>query len=65
VKPYDKKARCPKCGSNLVGSGFHSEQCMEYGCPGRWDDDEHILRHCQRCHYEWLEAPLDAKEGAA
>jgi predicted nucleic-acid-binding Zn-ribbon protein len=67
VKPYNKKARCPKCGGEDIGSGYHRRggigHTCAYGCPAYWQSDigEHIKRHCKNCHYEWLEAPLDAK----
>lgn len=63
LKPFDSAARCPKCGSDEIGA---------YWCAGKWltiiqdshlptrEGVEHMHRTCQRCHFVWYEAPLDA-----
>jgi hypothetical protein len=72
VKPYNKDAVCPKCGGGDIRSDFHADNWRDcfVGCPGNKPylpakqlpaiSGEHIVRTCGYCHYEWLEAPLDA-----
>lgn len=57
MKPYDRDAKCPKCGHDLIKATYHSG-IMGGGsvCPPQ----EHMHRAC-RCGYHWAEAPLDAK----
>lgn len=63
LRPFQKDATCPKCGHGSVNSTYHgrSRRCS-YGCLGFFpgNSPEHIVRTCQGCLCEWLEAPLDA-----
>lgn len=45
---YDEKAKCPKCGSELISTHFNPAGWME--------------RKCGRCGYWWHEEPLDKKQ---
>lgn len=59
MKPFDIKAKCPKCGHAEVGVVYAKE---ENNCD--WDhriEDEpveHLDRCCALCGYEWPEAVL-------
>src|SRR5687768_2985417 len=61
---YLSSRRCPKCGD---GDTSHSSHAAKDGhrfrytgsCPGPYDE-EHIARHCRRCHYVWAEACVDS-----
>jgi DNA-directed RNA polymerase subunit M/transcription elongation factor TFIIS len=57
---YDSKATCPKCGNSAVRTNFHSDRDRRwFGSPCYGIDESHIDRTCERCHYQWQEAPLD------
>ena len=56
MKPYDSTSSCPKCGHTRLTTRF-------YAAIGTLDV-EHIRRSCDRCRYEFREAPLDAAEQA-
>ena len=51
---------CPKCGSGDVGliycKGNYS--CSHYP---PLETIEHMVHHCERCHYEWYSKPLDSE----
>lgn len=49
---------CVKCGWWTIDATYHRSSDLEAAY------DEHMHRECQRCHYKWLEACKDAKEGA-
>ena len=64
MKPFDPVAKCPKCGNDDIRATFRIKN--EFGrcgesptkhCPSTMP--EHLHRECRRCHYEWVEAPLD------
>jgi len=57
VKPYNKKAKCPKCHNKDIGNGWKHKDAFDFRCPH--SGTEHIDRHCRNCHYEWAEKPLD------
>ena len=64
LPPFDEVASCSKCGSSVV-TAKHEADTSHYGCPlGHQQKTiygpEHIVRHCQRCHFEWEERTLDA-----
>ncbi|TBW33583.1 hypothetical protein EYW49_20085 [Siculibacillus lacustris] len=64
MKTYDPAATCPKCGGTDV-SALWQDRDVARGY--QWDPmpvEEHLRRRCQRCAYEWPEAPLDATEAA-
>ncbi len=68
MKPFNAKATCSKCGAEPVAihAGFHSRADISSHAICYHTEQEHIHRSCGRCHYEWLEAPLDkAQKGAA
>lgn len=47
---------CEKCGAGDIGSvQYHSEDCyrVHYACQGQ--QGEHLLVHCRRCGWEWVE----------
>lgn len=63
MKPYNEAAICPKCKSADVRVSYHragtypwGSDCG-YGGPCQRDSvlEEHMLRICQRCRYEWNE----------
>ncbi len=61
---YNKESICIKCGSKEVNSNYHSENCQrnftsDTAC--HYVEEEHMLRVCTNCRFEWLESPLDAK----
>ena len=56
---YDPRAECPKCGSDDVGTIHRSyARPQDKGWP-ELSEDEHLLRVCRRCQYEWQEAVLN------
>lgn len=68
MKPFDAKAKCPKCGSRDVSTCYHEPahfHCYESRCPSlsepmeRGTFPEHFERRCRCCGYTWAEAPLD------
>lgn len=69
MKRFDARAKCPKCGHDAVSSNFHrggdmttcgyATHCYEQ-TEIETEEQDHILRDCRRCHYEWIELPLDA-----
>lgn len=67
MNPYNKKSFCVKCGEEkTITSTYHR---ASNGCEMYLGEDvcfmiklEHILRHCQNCHWEWLEKPLNVGE---
>lgn len=60
--------RCVKCGSTDISTTFHEatecsyeycDDCHEsHGCKG--GQDEHLVRFCRVCRFEWYDSPLDA-----
>lgn len=60
---YVKDRKCEKCGGEMsvrwIGKG---ERLAPPNRPTQptWADHEVIRRHCQTCHYERDELPLDA-----
>lgn len=62
---------CPKCGSTDLKPRWGDGSGARCGYLGlcRWVGDalraNHVHITCQICHYEWLEAPLDAAQEAA
>ena len=63
MKLFDPDAICPKCGSVNLMSTHCTYGWMKFGKGPSHKDvksgQEHIDRHCKRCHYEWVEACLD------
>ena len=61
MKPFDPKAKCPKCGCKEISAYFHAKgdrkPLGDYG----YYEREILARRCDRCKYEWHEAPLDVK----
>ena len=64
IKPYDSSSFCSKCGFHEVSTNYHNSfDCHAFGpndvC---WDvqcnTQEHLLRTCNRCSYEWVEATI-------
>lgn len=52
---FDAMRECSKCGHGVV--------TVRYLAPWGSALPERIRRECQRCSYEWDEAPLDANVG--
>jgi hypothetical protein len=52
MKTYNPNGSCPKCGYMRLTTRY-------YAAIGTLDV-EHIRRSCDRCRYEFREAPLDA-----
>ncbi len=64
MRPFDEKARCPKCGHAEIGASWIApEKCRyDHSCG---HPEEHIHRHCRRCFYAWQEDVLASPEAAA
>jgi hypothetical protein len=69
--PFDPDARCPKCDADTVLTAWHPGTgfATEYGCAAvlllhTSYPPEHHCRTCQRCHYRWPEAVLEATDAA-
>ncbi len=69
LPPYDPKAKCPKCRHEFIKTAFHEphpnwscdERLIAYELNRHRQDEEvveHLVRVCQRCHYEWAETVL-------
>lgn len=62
LPPFEETAKCPKCGHGDVKTIYHDRGmggvCDRHGV--RWDGGEHLARVCQRCHYGWAEACIEA-----
>ena len=62
--PFDPDARCIKCGGEDIWaqwkSGGWPNTCSTISKCWLSVSVEHIHRGCRRCHYEWIEAPLDS-----
>lgn len=66
LKPYDKKAACPKCGCKKVGTVYDSGGDVNgHGCymnsEAVYVAKEHFDRTCANCHFSWHEACLPKK----
>jgi len=46
---YDEKRNCPKCGCDLVSTHYNPDRGL-------------LKRQCQRCSYDWWEAPLNEEK---
>ena len=67
LQPFTTESPCPKCGFQ------HSKIMYQPAIKGTYDgyvitglrpdypQQEHILRECQRCGYEWRQACIDMK----
>jgi hypothetical protein len=65
LRRFDADRECPKCGTPDVAftwcpghqrAGHYGPLDGRYVSYGRCLKGEHLHRHCQACHYEWLEA---------
>jgi predicted nucleic-acid-binding Zn-ribbon protein len=62
MKPYNPKAKCPKCGHNHAATNFDAKgEDKPLGEGGQYERDT-LSRRCERCGYTWCEAPRDAKK---
>lgn len=66
LPPFDAEATCVKCAWEDVrvlhcASRTYSSYDLCYEIGQREPYEDHFHRTCGRCHYEWLEAPLDAQ----
>jgi len=64
METYNHSRKCPKCGGSDTGDSYHKGGECRYGrvkCAGT-NEQDHIKRHCRRCHYEWAEATLDSAQ---
>lgn len=68
MERYDAKSKCPKCDNDIVGTEFHGRSFEEEGCstllcefPGQ---EEHIVRTCAKCGFEFFQKPIDRADGA-
>lgn len=64
LKPYDKKAKCPKCGHPEVKTSyFGTRDYHSYmdRCEAR-SFSEHLHRLCALCSFKWPEACLPEKK---
>ncbi len=69
LRPFQPEAKCPKCTTSQITSGYHPSTilgiCEEYRREAELlaDDPgdvpgvmtEHLCRHCNCCHYTWSE----------
>lgn len=65
VAPFDRGRACPKCGATGARTKHIDPTELELGqLPVRFYKlcgmHEALCRHCNDCHYEWFEKPLDA-----
>ena len=60
---YNPDAKCPKCGHEDIYTAFHGKGDCTFLCVGWLQVDiDYLNRHCRRCSYGWLEAPLDQEK---
>lgn len=59
---FNSTAYCVKCASQDATALYCENGKYHHYQPRH--DTPMIHRHCRTCHYEWLERPLDAAEGA-
>lgn len=57
LPPYRPDGPCPKCGHDRVSTHFMADGCSNPDC--LMCDREHLRRTCQKCNYQWAEAPID------
>lgn len=52
---------CTRCGGGTLRTTW-CDGCRNrsYGSLCSHGDPEHLHKHCQNCHYEWLEETLNA-----
>lgn len=64
LPPFNAGATCPKCGHDQVRVAYVSEHrswsSPSCGLTHEAKYVEHLDRSCQRCHYTWAEAVLEA-----
>lgn len=62
MNKFDAKAKCPKCGNEIVGVRFLVKG--EYRTVGDTIGAtmDLLARSCRRCGYSWDELPLDGKK---
>lgn len=68
LPPFDPNKTCVKCwawANTHYCSVYYASR--HWGAPELNTTSEHMHRTCSRCHYQWVEAPLDTKrlEGPA
>lgn len=57
LPPLNVDAVCPKCGFDDIAMHHRNgDECNHGACD--WHEQEHILRVCQRCRYDWPEATI-------
>lgn len=54
MKPYDKSAKCPKCGGKEITTVYSTGRYW-----GALSTNRHLLRTCTTCGYACPEAPKD------
>jgi hypothetical protein len=57
---FDPNAVCCKCGNDDITTRYCEEK-FDTWSHGIRIDEPHIHRNCRRCHFEWLEWPLDSE----
>jgi len=69
MEPYDVKSKCPKCDWPLLHTEYHGVSFEEEGCttllcefPGQ---EEHIVRTCAKCGYEFFQKPIEKAVAAS
>lgn len=62
LKPFNPKAKCPKCGCTKIGSRWEdkieNDVCWyerKYKPVGKWPEHEYMHRTCELCDYDWPE----------
>lgn len=65
LAPFNESAICRACGSDKVRSRYRppisEDPCWyarKYSPMGKWPEEPYIHRTCDRCDYEWPEAPV-------
>lgn len=62
---YQKDACCLKCLNKEISSRWHRDHCPMRNnsySPCSETKNEHILRICDNCGFQWIEKPMDIKE---
>lgn len=65
MEAYDAQSKCLKCGYDVVRTEFHSRSFEEGACAVILcifaGQDEHIVRTCVKCGFEFFQQPLSFK----
>jgi len=59
MKIYNPNRFCPKCGYEDVSTSYVKNRYDMLTNPPPELEIDCIVRCCKRCHYQWVEMPLD------